>query len=122
MMINTSTAEDIVYSNLFTGRAAITESPIVAVRDGSGKFFRNRMRLNEFRLPTPLANDAKPKAWKEIWGSGQGVGSVRHDICPAADLSRASGREYARPFDPRCEAELDANARGLRRMTNRRGP
>src|ERR671922_160390 len=28
---------------------------------------------------------AKPKAWKEIWGSGQGVGSIGA-ILPAAEL------------------------------------
>ena len=28
---------------------------------------------------------AKPKAWKEIWGTGQGVGSVGK-VLPAAEL------------------------------------
>ena len=36
---------------------------------------------------------AKPKAWKEIWGAGQGVGGVT-GVVPAADLVDRIGREY----------------------------
>jgi len=42
---------------------------------------------------------AKPKAWKEIWGSGQGVGSVGA-IMPAADLIARFKKEYAEAVDP----------------------
>ena len=27
----------------------------------------------------------KPKAWKEVWSAGQGVGSL-HDVLPAAEI------------------------------------
>ena len=35
----------------------------------------------------------KPKAWKDIWGSGQGVGSV-HSVVPAASLVARMAAEY----------------------------
>jgi nitronate monooxygenase len=42
---------------------------------------------------------AKPKAWKEIWGSGQGVGSVA-TILPAAELIGRFKAEYEAAVDP----------------------
>ena len=42
---------------------------------------------------------AKPKAWKEIWGSGQGVGSVGK-ILPAAELIARFKKEYDEAVDP----------------------
>jgi nitronate monooxygenase len=42
---------------------------------------------------------AKPKAWKEIWGSGQGVGSVAK-VLPAAELIARFKKEYAEAIDP----------------------
>ncbi|MCB1396747.1 MAG: nitronate monooxygenase [Rhodobacter sp.] len=39
------------------------------------------------------ARDDRPKAWKEIWGSGQGVGAVEA-VVPAADLIGRIAREY----------------------------
>ena len=34
------------------------------------------------------------KAWKDIWGAGQGVGTI-DDILPARDVVMALEREYA---------------------------
>jgi nitronate monooxygenase len=42
---------------------------------------------------------AKPKAWKEIWGSGQGIGSVGK-ILPAAELIARFKKEYDEAVDP----------------------
>jgi nitronate monooxygenase len=42
---------------------------------------------------------AKPKAWKEIWGSGQGVGSVGK-VVPTAELIARFRREYDEAVDP----------------------
>ena len=39
------------------------------------------------------ARDEKPKAWKEIWGAGQGVGSV-DAVVPAAELVARFAAEY----------------------------
>jgi nitronate monooxygenase len=35
----------------------------------------------------------KPKAWKHIWGSGQGIGAVK-SVGPAADLVARIEKEY----------------------------
>jgi nitronate monooxygenase len=42
---------------------------------------------------------AKPKAWKEIWGSGQGVGSVG-GVMGAAELINRFKKEYDEALDP----------------------
>ncbi|MDW3684101.1 nitronate monooxygenase, partial [Cupriavidus sp. CV2] len=34
------------------------------------------------------------KAWKDIWGAGQGVGAIKR-VVPAADLVRRFSEEYA---------------------------
>ncbi len=38
-------------------------------------------------------DSGKAKAWKDIWGSGQGIGVI-DQIVPAADLVDRLGREY----------------------------
>ncbi|MCB1388172.1 MAG: nitronate monooxygenase [Rhodobacteraceae bacterium] len=40
------------------------------------------------------AREERPKAWKDIWGAGQGVGAV-DAVVPAADLIARIAREYA---------------------------
>ena len=79
-MITSSTAEDIVYSNLFTGVQTSDPSKMSFGTDASGE-------------------RAKPKAWKEIWGSGQGVGSVAK-VLPAAELIARFKKEYDEALDP----------------------
>ena len=39
------------------------------------------------------SGSAKAKAWKDIWGAGQGVGSV-HDVPPVRDLVLRMEQEY----------------------------
>jgi nitronate monooxygenase len=36
----------------------------------------------------------KTKAWRDIWGSGQGIGAVRH-VPSAGELVERLAREYA---------------------------
>ncbi|MCE8546343.1 nitronate monooxygenase [Ruegeria pomeroyi] len=88
-MIVDSTAEDIVYSSLFTG-----------VHGNYLKKSVQRAGMDPDNLPSADASSmnfgqgsSKPKAWKEIWGSGQGVGDV-HRIEPVADLVDRIDREY----------------------------
>jgi nitronate monooxygenase len=79
-------AADIVYSNLFTGV--------------HGNYLRSsieRAGLDPDKLPEsdPSAmNFGGAKAWKDIWGSGQGIGAVRA-IEPAADRIERMKAEYA---------------------------
>ncbi len=78
-MIADSSAEDIVYSNLFTGV--------------HGNYLKGSVRaagmdpddLPEGDLKTMDFGTEKTKAWKDIWGSGQGVGAVK-EVVPVAEL------------------------------------
>ncbi|HEY3636279.1 MAG TPA: nitronate monooxygenase family protein [Caldimonas sp.] len=87
-MIVDSTSDDIVYSSLFTGV--------------HGNYLKGSIRnagLDPDRLPDSdpgkmsFAGDAK-KAWKDIWGCGQGIGAIGK-VVPAADLVARLAREYA---------------------------
>ncbi|WP_054245487.1 NAD(P)H-dependent flavin oxidoreductase [Rhodococcus opacus] len=89
-MIVDSTASDIVYSNLFTGvhgnylrgsiEAAGLDPSDLAHSDPSAMSFRG--------------GTAKTKAWRDIWGSGQGIGTVR-SVQPTAELVDRLVSEYA---------------------------
>jgi nitronate monooxygenase len=88
-MIVDATSDDIVYSNLFTGVL--------------GNYLRGSIAaagLDPENLPTSdvskmnFAGAGAAKAWKDIWGAGQGVGAVT-EIVPAAALVERLGREYA---------------------------
>ncbi len=80
-------SDDIVYSNLFTGvhgnylkpsiRAAGLDPENLPVSDPS--------KMN-------FGGDAK-KAWKDIWGCGQGIGAI-DKVLPAAELVARLKREY----------------------------
>jgi nitronate monooxygenase len=88
-MIVDSNAEDIVYSSLFTGV--------------SGNYLKKsveRAGMDPDNLPSADASSmnfssgsSKPKAWKEIWGSGQGIGDVK-DIVGAGELVDRVAAEY----------------------------
>ena len=86
--IVTSSAADIVYSNLFTGiHGNYLRSSIVAAG------------LDPENLPSPGADamnfqsSTGAKAWRDIWGSGQGVGAV-DSVLPTADLIAKMTSEY----------------------------
>ncbi|RZJ07806.1 MAG: nitronate monooxygenase [Rubrivivax sp.] len=87
-MIVASNSDDIVYSNLFTGvHGNYLRGSVVA----SG--------LDPDALPEsdPSAMNfggGAAKAWKDIWGSGQGIGAVKQ-VVPAAELVARLQREYA---------------------------
>ena len=86
-MIVEAKAADIVYSNLFTGL--------------HGNYLKGSVRaqgMDPDNLPVSdptsmnfAANDAK--AWKHIWGCGQGIGAV-DKVVPAAELVDRLAREY----------------------------
>jgi len=83
-----SNSDDIVYSNLFTGvhgnylapsiRAAGLDPENLPVSDPSKMNF----------------GGDKSKAWKDIWGCGQGIGAI-DKVQPAGELVAQLKREYA---------------------------
>ena len=86
-MIADSSADDIVYSNLFTGVHGnyLKGSVVAAGMDPDD--------LPEGDLKTMDFGGEKTKAWKDIWGSGQGIGAVK-DVVPVAELVSRLVKEY----------------------------
>ena len=84
-MIVDCTGEDIVYTNTFTGihgnylRPAITAAGLDP--DNLSPIERDP---NDFR---------KPKAWRDVWASGQGIGAIREAVGAAVYIERLK-REY----------------------------
>jgi nitronate monooxygenase len=98
-MITTSTAEDIVYSNLFTGvHGNYLKPSIVAAGMDPDNLPESDPSAMNFGT-TDSGERAKPKAWKEIWGSGQGIGSIPK-VVSVAELVARFKREYDAAIDP----------------------
>jgi nitronate monooxygenase len=98
-MITTSSADDIVYSNLFTGVYGnyLKPSIVAAGMDPNNLPVSDPTKMN-------FGSDAngervRPKAWKQIWGSGQGIGSI-DTIVPAAEFIARLKKEYHEATDP----------------------
>ncbi len=86
-MIVASNSDDIVYSNLFTGVHGnyLKGSIVAAGMDPENLPESDPSAMN-------FGGDSK-KAWKDIWGCGQGIGAIR-EIVPAAQLVDRLEREY----------------------------
>ncbi|MGA7810326.1 NAD(P)H-dependent flavin oxidoreductase [Bradyrhizobium sp.] len=98
-MITICAAEDIVYSNLFTGVHGNYLKPSI-VAAGMDPDNLPTSDPSKMSFGTDAAGDrAKPKAWKEIWGSGQGVGSIGK-VVPAAELIARFKTQYDEAVDP----------------------
>ncbi|NLR98850.1 nitronate monooxygenase [Rhizobium sp. P38BS-XIX] len=83
------TAADIVYSNYFTGvHGNYLKSSIVASGLDPDKLPEADPSKMDFEAAT-----TGPKAWKDIWGSGQGIGAVKA-IEPVARLVDRLETEY----------------------------
>ena len=82
-----SSASDIVYTNLFTGVHGnyIRESILNAGLDPEALPESDKTKMN-------FGSD-KAKAWKDIWGAGQGVG-LMNDVPSVATLVERLKREY----------------------------
>jgi nitronate monooxygenase len=97
-MITSSGAEDIVYSNLFTGVHGNYLKPSI-VAAGMDPDNLPQSDASKMSFGTDESGErAKAKAWKDIWGSGQGVGSVGK-IVPAAELIARLKTEYDEAHD-----------------------
>lgn len=88
-MLVESTSDDIVYSSLFTGVHGNYLKPSI-----------KRAGMDPDDLPESdpskmsfASGSSKPKSWKDIWGSGQGINAIK-EIVPCADLVDRLEREY----------------------------
>ena len=88
-MIVDSHADDIVYSNLFTGVHGNYLKPSIAAAglDPNALATSDSSKMNFQELA-----EGK-KAWRDIWGCGQGIGAI-HDMVPATELIERLGAEY----------------------------
>jgi nitronate monooxygenase len=89
-MIVASNAVDIVYSNLFTGVHGNYLRPSIV---NAGMDPDNLATSDPSAMNFGSGGNTKAKAWKDIWGCGQGIGAVK-DVLPAADLVARLRREY----------------------------
>jgi nitronate monooxygenase len=105
-MIVESSGEDIVYTNLFTGVHGNYLRPSI-----------EKAGLDPDNLPTSDASamnfgsggNSKAKAWRDIWGCGQGIGAVK-EVPSAAELIARLSEEYDQAL-----AELEAKVALTRR-------
>ena len=84
-MIVDSDGEDIVYTNLFTGVHGNYLKPSIVAAG-----------MDPDNLPISDASKMEistAKAWRDVWGCGQGIGAI-HEVAPSADLIARLTREY----------------------------
>ncbi|MGA0612713.1 NAD(P)H-dependent flavin oxidoreductase [Caldimonas sp. KR1-144] len=89
-MIVDSSSDDIVYSSLFTG---------VHGNYLKGSILNSGLDPDKLPEADPSSmnfggGDSAKKAWKDIWGCGQGIGVVDR-VVPARELIERLAREYA---------------------------
>ena len=88
-MIVDGSSSDIVYSNLFTGVHGNYLRPSI-VRAG---FDPDNLETSDpTKMSFDIAAEGK-KAWRDIWGCGQGIGPIGK-VVPTAELVARLGREY----------------------------
>jgi nitronate monooxygenase len=85
-----STSDDIVYSSLFTG---VHGNYLKASVRNAGLDPDNLPDGDVSRMSFSGGEGSKSKAWKDIWGSGQGIGAVQA-VVPARELVARLKREY----------------------------
>jgi nitronate monooxygenase len=83
-----ATSDDIVYTNLFTGVHGnyLAQSIRAAGLDPANLPESDPSKMN-------FGGDTAAKAWKDIWGCGQGIGAVTA-VTSTADLVARLAREY----------------------------
>ena len=83
-------AADVVYSNLFTGvHGNYLRGSIVAAGMDPDNLPEGDLKTMDFGT----GNGSKAKAWKDIWGSGQGIGVIDRVESVAVRIDRLE-REY----------------------------
>jgi nitronate monooxygenase len=89
-MIVASGGEDIVYTNLFTGVLGNYLRPSVVA---AGLDPENLPQADPSKMNFGSGGNQSAKAWRDIWGCGQGVGAVK-SVAAAAELVARLAAEY----------------------------
>ncbi len=90
-MIVDSSADDIVYTNLFTGVHGNYLKPSIA---RAGMDPENLPVSDPTKMNFGAGGRDEYKAWRDIWGCGQGIGAV-HDAPPAGQFVERLRQEFA---------------------------
>ena len=83
-------ADGIVYTNLFTG---VHGNYLRASIEGAGLDPDNLPQSDPSKMNFNSGGNSKSKAWKDIWGSGQGIGSVKN-VGTVGEMVDRLEREY----------------------------
>ncbi|MBT8428267.1 MAG: nitronate monooxygenase family protein [Erythrobacter sp.] len=83
-------ADGIVYSNLFTG---VHGNYLRSSIENAGLDPENLPESDPSKMNFGSGGNTKAKAWKDIWGSGQGIGTVK-SVGPVADMVARLESEY----------------------------
>lgn len=83
-------AADIVYSNLFTG---VHGNYLRKSIEQAGLDPDNLPESDPSAMNFGSGGNTEAKAWKDIWGSGQGIGSIK-DVVPAAQRVAQMAAEF----------------------------
>ena len=83
-------ADGIVYSNLFTG---VHGNYLRSSIENAGLDPENLPQSDPSKMNFGSGGNTKAKAWKDIWGSGQGIGTVK-SVAPVEDMVARLESEY----------------------------
>ena len=89
-MIVDCDSKDIIYSNLFTGVHGNYLAPSIAA---AGLDPNDLPESDPSKMNFGSGGNQEAKAWKDIWGCGQGIGAVTKRM-PTADFVAKLEREY----------------------------
>ena len=94
-MLIESSASDIVYSSLFTGVNGNYLKPSI---EKAGLDPDNLPGADKSKMNFGSGGNTKSKAWKDIWGSGQGIGSIKSDPT-VQDLVSELTEQYEQAYE-----------------------
>ena len=89
-MLVEASASDIVYSSFFSGVHGNYLGPSIAA---AGLDPRNLPEGDKSKMSFGSGGSSKSKVWRDIWGAGQGVGSIT-DVPDVAECVARLHREY----------------------------
>ena len=98
-MLIESAADDIVYSSLFTGINGNYLKPSIAK---AGLDPDNLPGADKSKMNFGSGGNMKTKAWKDIWGSGQGIGGI-NDAPSVETLVKTLKNQYDQAFNEMVE-------------------
>tara|TARA_B100000029_G_scaffold259051_1_gene255735 strand:+ start:4107 stop:5081 length:975 start_codon:yes stop_codon:yes gene_type:complete len=101
-MLIASSAADIVYSSLFTGVHGNYLKPSIA---DAGLDPDNLPSADKSKMNFGSGGNTKSKAWKDIWGSGQGIGSIK-DNPTVKDLVNEITKQYDEAYKEMQEKKI----------------